>query len=355
MKENIIIYDKRTNDNLYATSLFANYLYKTKNIDCTLYNYDEVPFDTKKDTIYTIREKFETITICGLLFDEPTIYLLHNALQDKLLVIQSNTLYYNKYKKISESINVMYKTKHHSIQNDYHFILNYMQSLTYTVYEYINKDVDINVIPNIIKYIDSFVNDSYIRYGLTRDTVIEADKYLNEKYQHNIINYLNNYNNITDEFNDWLDTTDIETTYVTPNVNAINKYIMDSLNYIDKIEVSVDYNKKGIILFTHEKLAQDIILNNEIFLNYDCIITLNPLNNDNWKMCVYNVFNSTDLLVLDFENNMYTLKTITTMFNNSWNAASYIHDNYNGVGNNICGVTVIDKYKFKEILFHKKI
>ena len=40
MKENIIIYDKRTNDNLYATSLFANYLYKTKNIDCTLYNYD---------------------------------------------------------------------------------------------------------------------------------------------------------------------------------------------------------------------------------------------------------------------------------------------------------------------------
>jgi hypothetical protein len=52
---------------------------------------------------------------------------------------------------------------------------------------------------------------------------------------------------------------------------------------------------------------------------------------------------------------MYTLKTITTMFNNSWNAASYIHDNYNGVGNNICGVTVIDKYKFKEILFHKKI
>jgi hypothetical protein len=354
--EHIIIYDNRSNDSLYCTAMLSTYLYNDKNInidDITLYNYNEIPKEIINGAPFSINKQYATITFCGVMVDDDLIRTIYNGIGERLLIITSNYAHYNRIMNISRRINTLHKCRVLSPGPEHYYITNYTQSLSYTVYEKIyGIPEDVKDLPKIIQYIDGFVCDSYSHYGISRDAVIEADKFLSETYKNDVKRFYVNFNNIDKTFNNFVDDITQTQSYkrVEESDNILTKQI---IKY--GTDVFTCDGRNAMVIFTDEKLSQYMLLDSRLFENYECIVTFNRLQNENWQMTVYNAVKSLELYELDLNNGIYTLDSLNVMYNNIWNAGYYIKTKYNGIGNNICGYVEIDKYVFKHILLNRTI
>jgi hypothetical protein len=328
--------------------------------DVVTYNWDEIPYtiDTKPKTI---KSQCYTISLCATIIDPNIMRIIYSAIYERFASIQFNPKYKDIVASVNSNIHQMFKQRLEQSKLAENVILNVGQSASLTLYKELYPESKGYSIPLFYKYLDSFITDSYYDYSdlenidVTRNRVIKFEKGLIELFDNDFDNIYNGLiglytpTEIPDEV-----TRQIADTNGVSKFNSVNDYIINHYKKYGGV-VWEGNNTGGIIrkvlpIFTSEKLST-VVLTDDVFKDYDSIVTFNQLKTGDWEMSLYNIIHNVE--VEDYEN--LTIEQRRLLRLNTFSAGIYMKNMYNGMGNDIYGWSIITNAKLCRILSLKKI
>ena len=337
----MIIYDKRNLDSAFSAALLRYYyevLLETPQ-ELDIFSLDEKSYILSK-TNDELKSEYSGITFVNCLFPLSDIDRLYNSFINDLTFIICN-------KNLTKKIKNRYLSSDKYFPGDI-FLYEEDESCSMYIYKVLRGNINI---PNEIKYISSFEMNNYPDEGFTREEVM--------KYNYGLIK---KYNNFADELYDYvknlmdnifsLPTSDIE----VPSLDEINSLGEDYISTIDDYILynyriygspiyTVSGNRKAILLQTPYKLSANIV-GNDLFRDYDNIITAYLTENGKFLVGLYTLPNFVDVEEGSNMTDNQESESLISVFNSN----EYLNSKFGSEGNELFGFAEVSQDDMLKIL-----
>lgn len=338
MVKSLIIYDKINIDSIFSAALLKygydnNLLKNDDEMELTFVSLDK-EFDP---------DEYDTFTFLNC--------ILSGSFMHSMYVQNTNMTFLVYDEKLVKSLSKEFPNGTvYSLSNNA-LLDTDKGSCSMYIYRQLRGNVDI---PVEIKYISSFELDNYPDYDFTREEVLNYNYGLIKKYN-NSLNELYVY--VEGLLNNLLNNDD--SSYVTIEQvseegedygNYIDDFIVYNYNVYKGIEIKVGpNNRKGVLLQTPYKLSSNIVTN-ELFEEYDNIMTFYFLNDGRVKIGLYDL---PPVFYKEDENDLTDTEQAELIAKASFNVKDYL-STYNGYGNELYGFATLDVDSFYNIIKTRK-
>ena len=344
--------------------------------DIEVEDIDVINYTAIKD-ITTLTQTYESVTICGVVMNDKITSAIYNWFRNNMLFVSNDNTQIEAINKISIGINRIdapyilvsheYVIEH---PEDLYYKYNEKNSIKFNQISY-NDIVGYNKTEQKNEYIAAF--DVYIKgddgnsfknmaaYKQVTvptqeaiDALIPIDRQsFNKKIMAMMdlgepVMYDYFVNNILSA------NTEVVNEIVAAGEEEIveeTKRLVQQFNRYGSDIWKVGNNRKAIVMMTGISLPAGFVVD-EMFDEYDSLITFNRLNDSDFEVSIYNVMHQ-----LKDWNGRRRLTTDEKILlqKNMFDAGAYMRDHYQGTGTPVYGTAIINEDKFTSLLKAKKL
>lgn len=335
----LIIYDKKNLDSAFSASLLKYYyeeVLQNDEINLSIVSIDDVFGILEKDD-RELKSNYSDITFINCLLSIQVLDRLYNLFINNTTFILCNKALIKKIKNRYISTDKFISGNSFSHEDN--------ESCTLYLYKTLKGNISI---PTEIKYISSFEMNNYPDEGYTRDEVM--------KYTYGLTKTTNNE---VDTLYDYVKSLLLQSPSISTEelssigetyVSTIDDYILFNFRTYGSPVYKIGKQRKAVLLQTPYKLSANIV-GNELFKNYDNIITVYLTGENRYLLGLYTLPRFSEVE----EDSDITSEQEQDTFNSLFDSNEYLNDKFGSQGNELFGFTEISQEDMFNILSKRSL